>query len=177
MNLIIFYSAAVLAIATTVMVVLSRSPIYAVLYLIMSLFGVSLVFYTLGAPFIAVLEIIVYAGAIMVLFLFVVMMLNLGHGRVEEDLQRPSYKQMILPAAFAVVLLMELCLCVIHGSLARGQVFTISPGEIGLALYRQHYLGVELASVILLIGVMGGMHLGRAAADTDEKGGGADGPR
>src|SRR5262245_15308084 len=84
---VIFYGASAVAFVSTLLVVLSRNPVYAVLYLIMSLFGVSLIFYTLGAHFLAVLEIIVYAGAIMVLFLFVVQMLSPGAGpHREEDL-------------------------------------------------------------------------------------------
>lgn len=164
MNLAIFYSASAVAIATTVLVILSRNPVYAVLYLIMSLFGVSLVFYTLGAPFVALLEIIVYAGAIMVLFLFVVMMLNLGQVREEPDLQRPSRKQLILPGGFALILLIEVIAVFIQGGAQPAAGAVQSPQAIGRALYDTHFLGVELASLVLLIGIIGGLRLGSAAA-------------
>jgi NADH-quinone oxidoreductase subunit J len=163
-NLAIFYASSAVAIATTVMVILSRNPVYAVLYLILSLFGISLVFYTLGAPFIALLEIIVYAGAIMVLFLFVVMMLNLGRDRTEADLQRPSRKQLILPGGFALILLIEIVAVLVRGGAAPAAGVVQSPQELGRALYGTHFLGVELASLILLIGIIGGMRLGKAAA-------------
>ena len=75
---VLFYIAAAVAVLSTLMVVTQRNLVHALLYLVVSLFGVAVVFYTLGAPFVAALEVIVYAGAIMMLFLFAVMLLNLG---------------------------------------------------------------------------------------------------
>jgi NADH-quinone oxidoreductase subunit J len=169
MEQIIFYIAAILAVASTAMVILSKNAIYAVLFLIMSLFAISIVFFTLGAPFIGMLEIIIYAGAIMVLFLFVVMMLNLGKANPDPDLQRPTRKQMILPGLFALALLVETLMVLTRGApmIASSKIF--GPREIGLALYGKHFLGVELASLVLLIGVIGGMHLGNAASAEEEK--------
>lgn len=169
MNSLIFHSAAILAIATTVMVILSRNPVYAVLYLIMSLFGVSLVFYTLGAPFVAVVEVIVYAGAIMVLFLFVVMMLNLEPQKASPDLQRPSRKQMILPGLFSLALMSIIIAAIGWSAIPTHPTPAQSPKALGIAMYERHYLGVELASVVLLIGIVGGMHLGRAAAPEESE--------
>ena len=77
---VLFYISAVVAILATLMAISRAHPVHALLYLIVSLLAVALVFFTLGAPFVAALEVITYAGAIMVLFLFVVMMLNLGPG-------------------------------------------------------------------------------------------------
>ncbi len=74
-----FYLAGVVAVIATLLVVTRRNTIHALLYLVVSLFAVAVVFYTLGAPFVAALEVIVYAGAIIVLFLFTVMLLNIGH--------------------------------------------------------------------------------------------------
>ena len=82
----VFYIAAAIAISATILAVTRLNPIHALLYLIVSLLAVALVFYVLGAPFVAALEVIIYAGAIMVLFVFVVMMLNLG--RKTLDLER-----------------------------------------------------------------------------------------
>ena len=75
---IIFYIAAVIAFIATVGVVTRKNAIHALLYLVVSLLAVSVIFFVLGAPFVAALEVIVYAGAIMVLFVFAIMMLNLG---------------------------------------------------------------------------------------------------
>ena len=77
MNLVFYISALVAVIATT-MVITRLNAVHALLYLIVSLLSVALIFFVLGAPFVAALEVIVYAGAIMVLFVFVIMMLNLG---------------------------------------------------------------------------------------------------
>ncbi len=83
--IILFYLAAVIAILSTVAVIVQTNIVHALIYLILSLLAVAVIFYVLGAPFAALLEAIVYAGAIMVLFLFVIMMLNLGqHTRDEE---------------------------------------------------------------------------------------------
>ena len=73
-----FYIAGAVAVLSTVLMLTRLNVVHALLYLIVSLLAVAVVFYVLGAPFVAALEVIVYAGAIMVLFVFVVMMLNLG---------------------------------------------------------------------------------------------------
>ena len=82
---ILFYIAGAIAVITSIAVILQTNIVHALLYMVVSLLSVAVVFYVLGAPFAAMLEAIVYAGAIMVLFLFVIMMLNLGqHTRDEE---------------------------------------------------------------------------------------------
>ena len=74
----LFYSGAVVAVIATLLVIVQTNVVHALIYLVLSLLAVAVVFFSLVAPFVAILEAIVYAGAIMVLFLFVVMMLNLG---------------------------------------------------------------------------------------------------
>jgi NADH-quinone oxidoreductase subunit J len=76
--LIVFYIAAAVAVLATTIAITRHNVVHALLYLIVSLLAVAVIFYVIGAPFLAALELIIYAGAIMVLFLFVVMMLNLG---------------------------------------------------------------------------------------------------
>ena len=167
-----FWGASVVAIVATLMVLLSRNPFYAVLYLIISLFGVSLIFYTLGSSFLAVLEIIVYAGAIMVLFLFVVQMLSPGVGpNRDEDLKRPPWTELLIPGILALMLLAFTGLALLHsGNLQPQGLVLYDAKALGIVLFEKHYLGVELASLVLLIGIVGGMHLGRAAAlDREEE--------
>ena len=165
---LIFYPAAIVAIATTLMVILSRNAVYAVLYLVMSLFAVALVFFSLGSPFLAALEVIVYAGAIVVLFLFVVMMLNLGQKRGEGDLQRPSRRQMLLPGFFAIVLLVQTLVCVFAGPpVVAGPHVTTK--ALGYAMYDRHYLGVILSALILIVGTIGGVYIGTATSAPDSK--------
>ena len=84
---ITFYVAAVIAIVATIMVISSYNIIHALLYLVISFLAISVVFFVLGAPFVAALEVIVYAGAIVVLIIFVIMMLNLKRESTEEEKQ------------------------------------------------------------------------------------------
>ena len=82
-----FYICGLIAILATLRVITHTNPVHALLYLIISLLAISGVFFSLGAYFAGALEIIVYAGAIMVLFVFVVMMLNLGGSEIEQERQ------------------------------------------------------------------------------------------
>ncbi len=167
----IFYPAAAISVIATLLVVLGRKPVYAVLNLVVSLGGVALVFTTLGAPFLALVEMIVYAGAIVVLFLFVVMMLNLGKNPDDEDLRRPSWKQLAVPGLLTLVLLVLTVASLSAGTAQAAGALVQSPRDLGLALFSRHYLGVKIAGLILLIGTVGGIHIGRGAsvADTKEK--------
>ena len=103
-----FYIASALAIFTTVMVITRLNAVHALLYLVNSLFASAVVFFTLGAPFMAALEIIIYAGAIMVLFIFVVMMLNLGKEAIDLERSWSNPRTWIGPGIISVVLLAEL---------------------------------------------------------------------
>ncbi len=162
--------AAAVAIVSTAMVVTRRDAVHALLYLVVSLLAVALVFFALGAPFVAALEVIVYAGAIMVLFLFVVMMLNLGKGAaVHEALWLPP-RIWRGPAILSLLLLAELAYV-----LARGPVPgappgppTVGPKEVAIALYGPYVVGVELASMLLLAGLAGAWHLGRRGEAREE---------
>src|SRR5512135_80096 len=101
---IIFIIAAVTAIIASVLAITNRNAIHALLYLIISLLAVSVIFYILGAPLVAALEVIVYAGAIMVLFIFVVMMLNIGmEEKTEKKWLTPG--MWIIPSLLAALLL------------------------------------------------------------------------
>ena len=82
---IAFYIAAAVAVLSTAMVITRAEAVHALLYLIVSLLAAAVAFFVLGAPFVAALEVIVYAGAIMVLFVFVVMLLNLGPKTAEQE--------------------------------------------------------------------------------------------
>ena len=86
--MILFYLFAAVAVLASLLVIAQRNPIYSVLFLIASFGALSGLYVLLEAPFVAMIQIIVYAGAIMVLFLFVVMLLNAPHEDTEEDLER-----------------------------------------------------------------------------------------
>jgi NADH-quinone oxidoreductase subunit J len=150
----LFYIAAVIAVVATILVITRRNLVHALLYLVVSLFAVAVVFYTLGAPFVAALEVIVYAGAIMMLFLFAVMLLNL---RADEAARVPV-RYWAGPGILAAILLVEL----IYGIGGAGQTLhtrVVEPQEVSASLFGPYVLGVELASMLLLVALIGALHI------------------
>jgi NADH-quinone oxidoreductase subunit J len=104
----VFYISAAVAVIATIMVVTRLNAVHALLYMIVSLLSAALIFFVLGAPFAAALEVIIYAGAIMVLFVFVIMMLNLGPRAQKQESEWLKLSMWILPAILALVLACEL---------------------------------------------------------------------
>ena len=156
----IFYLAAGIAVISTLMVITRLNAVHALLYLIALLLAVAVIFFVLGAPLVAMLEVIIYAGAIMVLFIFVIMMLNLGPHAIEAERQLLSPRMFIGP----VVLVAILAAVTLYAlSLPRGVTgdVAVSPREVGLSLYGTYLLGVELASLLLFTGLIGAYHLAR----------------
>ena len=160
---IVFYVASGVAIVSTLFVITQRNAVHALLYLIVSLLAVAMIFFALGAPFVAALEVIVYAGAIMVLFVFVVMMLNLGPQSVEQEKRWLQPRMWIGPTILSVILVLEMFyVLATHGNAAApASQAAIDPKQVGLALFGPYLLGVELASMLLLAGLVGAYHLGR----------------
>lgn len=166
-----FYIAAAVAVISTILVVLGRNAVHSLLYLVVSLLAVAVVFFTLGAPFIAALEVIVYAGAIMVLFIFVVMLLNRGRDSLAQESAWIEPRVWIGPGLLSGALAMEVIwlLCRMQTSLVAEQA--VGPREVSLALFGPYALVVELASMLLLAGLVGAYHLGRRAPGRGEKDG------
>ena len=156
----IFYIAAAVALFTTLMAITGRNAIHALLFLILSLLSISIIFYLLGAPFIAAMEVIVYAGAIMVLFIFVIMMLNVG---LEKELEKKWLhpRMWILPAILALILLLDFIYMfqLINNKEFTGQI--ILPKMVGISLFTTYLIGVEIAGMLLLAGIVGAYHLGK----------------
>ncbi|MGL4454996.1 NADH-quinone oxidoreductase subunit J [Plesiomonas sp.] len=155
-----FYAAGAIALIATFRVISNRSPMHALLYLIISLLSVAMVFFTLGAEFAGAVQIIVYAGAILVLFVFVVMMLNIG---TSEDQEKQWLKPRVWigPAILSVLLLVIIAIAI--GSLGSGVIGShdVPSKAVGISLFGPYVLGVELASLLLLAGVVSAYHLGR----------------
>ncbi len=160
MNLL-FYISAVVAAVSTFMVITRKSAVHALLYLIVSLLAVALIFFALGAPFVAALEVIIYAGAIMVLFVFVIMMLNLGSQAAEQESLWLSPGIWSGPSLLASVLAGELLYAFTAGQARTVTAGLIGPKQVGIALFGPYVVGVELASMLLLAGLIGAYHLGR----------------
>ncbi len=154
---VVCYCACGLALLSALLVILQRHPMHALLFLILMLLSLALVFFTLGAPFAAAIQVVVYAGAIMVLFVFVVMMLNIGPGRPAA--RGPDVRQWGLPLLLAVALL-ALSVYALTVRWPQGApAGYVGPKEVGLALFRPYLLAVELVSVILVAGLAAAFHL------------------
>jgi NADH-quinone oxidoreductase subunit J len=159
-NVIVFYIAAVIAIIATLLVITRKNAVQALLYLALSLISVAVIFYDLGAPFMAALEVIIYAGSIIVLFVFVVMMLNLGKRSVETERQWLTPRMWIGPGILAAILIGEIVYLLAEGDAGPPAANMVNPKQVGLALYGPYLLGVELSSLLLMGALVGAYHLG-----------------
>ncbi len=162
----LFYVFGAVAIATSLLVIAQRNPVYSVLLLIGSFGALSGLYVLLEAPFVAVIQIIVYAGAIMVLFLFVVMLLNAPHEDTEYDervhpLLRPG--PMRFGALLAMALLVELVWALTKG--AELGAFTgtgvSSVQTIGRLLFTEYAFPFEVTSILILVAMVGAVVLAR----------------
>ena len=163
----LFYVAATVAVIATLLVVTRSNLVHALLYLIVSLTAVAVVFYTLGAPFVAALEVIIYAGAIMMLFVFAVILLDLR----SDEAERVPARAWAGPAILGTVLLVELTIAVAsshHG----GPGAAVPPQRVGETLFGPYVIGVELASMLLLAALVGARHV----ADQRDEREGPDAP-
>ncbi len=156
-----FYAASAVAVFSTLRVITGSNPVHALLYLVLSLISVAMVFFNVGAPFAGALEVIVYAGAIMVLFVFVVMMLNLGKNIIDQERLDLKLKYWIGPTLLAGALLVML-LMLLSGQEPHAMVRSdVSAQSVGKVLFGPYVLAVELASMLLLAAMVAAWHLGR----------------
>lgn len=161
-DLIFFLVLGLVSIASALGLLLSRSAVYSALYLVMNFITIAVFYLLLHAPFLAVAQVTVYAGAIMVLFLFVIMLLGNETLKGEDTIawQRP------LAVILGVILLGEITyLLIFQGTgttlLARAAEGFGSPREIGLTLFNKYLLPFEITSVLLLVGMIGAIVLTR----------------
>lgn len=159
----IFYVSGAVLIAATALAVTCRHVLHALLYFLVSLFATAVIFYILGAPFVAALEIIIYAGAIIVLYVFVVMILGLGPEALGGVRTPAGVRAWIGPGVLGGILAAELGYVVLAGGPAAGDAagVVVSPAEVGRRLFGTYLLGVELASLLLLAALVGAFHLAR----------------
>ncbi len=154
-----FYILAAVVVVATMLAITSRHTVHAIIFLATSFFGLAGIFYLLGAPLVAVFEVIIYAGAIMVLFLFVIMMLDTGHSAKAFG---PSLKEWWPTVLLGVILL---------GAMAA--LFTVPLQEklggwsytnarlFSRALFQRYGVAVEVVSMQLLFALVGALYLGR----------------
>ena len=155
----LFYAGGAVALISTLFVILQTNVVHALIYLVLSLLAVAVVFFSLGAPFVALLEAIVYAGAIMVLFLFVVMMLNLGQTTREQEKAWLPPRVWLIPVVLATVLLSGLLSSFPANSI---EVTEVGVMEVSVLLFGPYVLAVELASFLLLAGLISAYHLAKS---------------
>jgi len=168
--MILFYLFAAVAVLASLLVIAQRNPIYSVLFLIASFGALSGLYVLLEAPFVAVIQIIVYAGAIMVLFLFVVMLLNAPHEDTEEDLERgvrlPSAGRVrVFGALLAIALVVELTWVVLasrRAPIAIAGEGVSSVRVIGRTLFTAYAFPFEVTSVLILVALVGSVVLARS---------------
>ena len=165
----IFYLAGTLAVIATLLAITRRHAVHALLYLIVSLLAVAVDFYALGATFVAALEIMIYAGAIMVLFVFVVMMLNVAEHAMEVEREWLKPRSWFGPSVLSLILLGELVYCATTSGGTPSIANAVGPKQVGVALFGTYWIGVELASLLLMAGLVGAFHLGRRAIAKEER--------
>jgi len=161
MKVYLFYFLCILAMYSAFMVVISRKPIHTVLYLTLAMFCIAGHYVLLNAQFLAVVHIIVYAGAIMVLFLFTVMLLNLNN---EGEFRKPVLVQVAAMAAGGI-LLVTLVGVLKQTDIVMAKDPTLT--QIGLVqnlakvLYRDYLLPFEVSSILFLSAMVGAVLLGK----------------
>jgi len=165
-----FYVFSAVAVLATLLVVVQRSAVHALLYLIVSFLAIAGLLFVLGAPFVAALEIIIYAGAIMVLFVFVTMMVSAGSEASTDEARWGLWRALLGPALIGCVLVGELISVLSHTPALQFSGAVVSPKAVSVALFGTYVLGVELASLVLLSGLVGAYHLGRRMLYRDREG-------
>lgn len=155
-----FYTCALVALASALRCVTHTNPVHSLLYLVVLLLAVAGIFFAIGAPFAGALEVIVYAGAIMVLFVFVVMMLSLGAETAAQERAWLRPRTWIGPAILAAVMLASLVSGILHAPGLTGTA-TVDAKQVGIALFGPYLLAVELASLMLLGALVAAYHLGK----------------
>jgi len=157
----LFYFLSFLAIMFAMMVVLSKNPVHSVLYLVLTFFTIAGHYVLLNAQFLAVVHIIVYAGAIMVLFLFVIMLLNLNK---ETEPHKSSWLK------FSAAIASGLMLVVLVGSLKGAETIVATNAfnpniglieNLGQTLFHDFLLPFEVSSILLLVAMVGAVMLGK----------------
>ena len=164
-----FYALAAVAIFASLRVVTLANPVHAILSMIVSLLAISGIFFVLGAPFAGALEIVVYAGAIMVLFVFVIMMLNLGMSNDEREERWLDAGTWAVPTGLTIIIAVVLYAMIglNHDYAAMIGGTTISAKAVGTVLFTKYIMLIEVAALLLLAALVAAYHLGKEAIDDE----------
>ena len=164
-----FYSLATVAIFASLRVVTQANPVHAILSMIVSLLAIAGIFFVIGAPFAGALEIVVYAGAIMVLFVFVIMMLNLGMRNDEREERWLDAGTWAIPTGLTIIIAVVLYAMIglNHDEAAVIGGSTISAKAVGTVLFTKYIMLIEVAALLLLAALVAAYHLGKESIDDE----------
>ena len=163
-----FYLLSAIIMMATALTINSRNLVYAVVYLIISFLGTALLFYLLGAPMLAALEVIIYAGAIMVLFLIIIMLIQVDvQGGLSFLLKQWFFVIAVCGTAFCLAMLM---LYGNPGSFFPLQAARVSPRQFGVFIFQKYWLAVEVVSFLLFVALVGALYLSRTGSDNPKCG-------
>ena len=169
-NMLIFIFLAIVAIAAAAGLILSRNPVYSALFLILNFLSVAVFYLVLGAPFIALAQITVYAGAIMVLFLFVIMLLGAAKPKEVEPIKWQKPLAIVLALALLVEgLYVVLTRISISVTTSTPNALLAYPKTIAQVLYTKYSLPFEITSVILLVAAIGAVVLSKKSIKEEGK--------
>lgn len=155
----IFYILAAVTVIATILAITEKHAVHAIVYLVTSFFSLAVIFFLLGAPLVAVFEVIIYAGAIMVLFMFVIMMLDLGH---PETVRLPHLADW-WPAIVlgGIIFAAMTTLFTTSQQPAAGGIAAVSVRDFARTLFGNYAIAVEIISMQLLFALVGALYLGR----------------
>jgi len=165
---LLFYSLSALILVCTGMAVTRPNLVHAVIYLVFSFFGSALLFYLMGAPLLAALEVIIYAGAIMILFLFIIMMIRAAGAEAKTF----PLAQWLPAAGVSLLCAGVLLMLVVLGREGDAplRLSMAAPADFGAFVFDRHWLSIEIVSLLLLIALMGVIRLGKDAGRPPEDG-------
>ena len=170
MEYAIFFIFAAIAVIFALIVIMHRNPVVSALSLVVSFFALAVMYVLLEAPFLAALQVIVYAGAIMVLFLFVIMLLNLQHQAEEPTRPVQQFLGYTASAAFLIGLVYYLGKYAVFRMLPTPP-FVSDARAIGIRIFEAYIFPFEMVSILLLAAIVGAMLLsGRAVASRTQVG-------
>jgi len=154
----LFYILAAVIVIATILAISEKHPVHAIVYLVTSFFALAAVFFLLAAPLIAMFELIIYAGAVMVLFMFVIMMLDLGH---PENAARPGLLKLLPVLLLAGVTLAALGMMLSDRINTPAGRAAVSISDVAVTLFQKYGVAIEVISMQLLFAVVGALYLGR----------------
>jgi len=157
----VFFVAAAVALISALITVTHYNAVHALLYLVITMMAIALIFFLLGAAFAAALQIIVYAGAIMVLFVFVTMMLHQGEVTLKQEAILYQPRRSVPAMGLCSVLLLELIYLLSPLGAELTRMSSVTVRDVGVQLYGPYLLLVELAALLLLSALVGAYHIGR----------------